>query len=338
MKRKNLFIIILVTIAALACVLPIYADVNNSNIFEDEALSVINYTPYHADAGIHLEENLYFQKYTLTLHEGVGKIDYCFNKGYLDLVLSNGVVDDLSVSNKDILNFLHAKKTSGDIILSIKTPFKENYVYHDLENPKKVIVLISKKKNPYISKVTIDPGHGGEDPGANRKYKDKTILEKDITLNLALMCEPILRYNGINVVLTRNTDTYMPDCKTESEDLKKRVEIANSSKSDAFISIHVNTNDDSDCSGITIYPNNKQKKSERLGDMINEEFKTKTPWKTADLKQANLYVLQNIDMCGVLLECGFLTNPNDVLRLSDITEVSKMAKNISNGIIRFFKE
>lgn len=338
MKRKNLFIIIILALTILTYILPIYADVNDSDIFEDKSLNLISYTPYHADAGIHLEENLYFKKYTLTLHEGIGKIDYCFNKGYLDLIFSTGVVDDLSVINKDILNFIYAKKTNGDVILSVKTPFKENYVYHDIENPKKVIVLVSKKKNPYIGKVVLDAGHGGEDPGANRKYKDKTILEKDITLNLALMCEPLLRYNGVNVSLTRNTDTYMPDCKTEAEDLRKRVQIANNSKSDAFISIHVNTNDDPDCSGITIYTSNKEKKSERLGTMINKEFKTKTPWQTTDLKQANLYVLQNINMCGVLLECGFLTNPNDMKKLCDISELNKIAKSISNGILRFFKE
>jgi len=93
--------------------------------------------------------------------------------------------------------------------------------------------VVSEKDNSKISVVVIDPGHGGKDPGA----KIGKAQEKDIVLNIALKLGEIIKQNypEIKVVYTRTTDVFIP--------LYKRADIANKSKADLFVSIHVNAVD-----------------------------------------------------------------------------------------------
>jgi len=107
--------------------------------------------------------------------------------------------------------------------------------------------LVYSKGNDSISNgvgvIVIDAGHGGEDPGAlGKKFK-----EKDITLAIALKVEQIIkiRHPDVKVILTRNTDVFVP--------LHERAEIANRNKADLFLSIHANANRNTNISGIETY-------------------------------------------------------------------------------------
>lgn len=108
----------------------------------------------------------------------------------------------------------------------------------------KEIPSISKVTLPPlpIKKVVIDAGHGGTDPGTIGKTG---LREKIVTLDLAKRLGNLLRAEGFDVVMTRSTDTFIP--------LERRVEIANSSGADLFLSIHANANRVRGLNGFEVY-------------------------------------------------------------------------------------
>ncbi|MBM3255613.1 MAG: N-acetylmuramoyl-L-alanine amidase, partial [Candidatus Omnitrophica bacterium] len=93
-----------------------------------------------------------------------------------------------------------------------------------------------------IRKIVIDAGHGGRDPGAIGRAG---LREKDVTLDIAKRLASLLRSNGYNIIMTRSTDVFVS--------LSRRVQIANNSKADLFISIHANANRVRSLSGFEVY-------------------------------------------------------------------------------------
>jgi N-acetylmuramoyl-L-alanine amidase len=95
---------------------------------------------------------------------------------------------------------------------------------------------------PKIRNIVIDAGHGGGDPGAIGKAG---LRERDVTLDIAKRLASLLRSSGYNVIMTRSADIFVP--------LARRVQIANNSKADLFISIHANANRVRSLSGFEVY-------------------------------------------------------------------------------------
>ena len=86
-------------------------------------------------------------------------------------------------------------------------------------------------------KVCLDPGHGGYDPGA----VGNGLIEKDITLDLCLKLKPLLEYNGISVILTREGDFAPRHLENDlNGELWARVKIAEEAKADLFVAVHIN--------------------------------------------------------------------------------------------------
>ena len=110
--------------------------------------------------------------------------------------------------------------------------FKEGYP------PRKIAIPLSE-----IKKIVLDPGHGGKDPGAIGRTTG--LREKTVNLDIAKRLSKLLEAEGIKVVMTRTTDKFIP--------LDKRVEIANNSGADLFISVHANANRVRSLSGFEIY-------------------------------------------------------------------------------------
>lgn len=182
--------------------------------------------------------------------------------------------------------------------------------------------------------IYLDPGHGGRDSGAT--YKD--IYEKDINL---IMCQKIEQYlvsKGATVYLTRESDIDLSTTTVNKKrsDLTNRAKIINKSNANMYISIHLNYISNSQWKGLQIFYNNKNKENEIIANKLTSHLK-KTISNIREPKKENIYYMyKQIKVPGILIELGFLSNPNDRYRLTREEYQDKLAKNISNAIEKYF--
>lgn len=214
--------------------------------------------------------------------------------------------------------------------------------------------------------VVIDPGHGG----ANRGSVGVTgYLEKDFNLALARKLKPVIEARGIEVMMTRNDDTYVT--------LETRTELANSVGADLFISLHANGYGSRSASGFEVYflspivdeearfvaaaengsvapasivaeegdevafilwdtaQNQFVAESSYLAQLINEEIDGVTDIPNRGVKQADFFVLKGAYLPGVLVEAAFLTNPGEEALLKSETFQATIAEAIGRALGRF---
>ncbi len=167
--------------------------------------------------------------------------------------------------------------------------------------------------------ICLDPGHGGDDSGAN--YNG--VMEKVPNLDIALRVRPILQSLGIAVKMTRKTDTTLS--------LQQRCDIANSSHADLFVSIHNNAYLESS-SGTETYAYYDSAEGRRLATSIHHEVVRRIQLPDRGVKQAGFYVLKHTDMTAALIEGCFLTNPTEAKLLEDPAFRQKIAEGIAAGI------
>lgn len=203
-------------------------------------------------------------------------------------------------------------------ITSLLTPdVQEEVVEPEIEKPKN-----------YIATVVIDPGHGDWDPGANVG----NVLEKDISLTTSKAIEQALDEANIKAVLTRETDISLSDNKID--DLKKRAAKSAENNANYFVSIHVNSFDESDeVSGFEIYKKNDE--SHSLAQNIGKNIETLNYSKNRGILDGgkSLQVLRDNTVPSVLIELGYLNNDNDYSYLSNDEKLQEMGKAIAKGII-----
>ncbi|MDD6225520.1 MAG: N-acetylmuramoyl-L-alanine amidase [bacterium] len=188
----------------------------------------------------------------------------------------------------------------------------------------------------------IDPGHGGEDGGAVANG----ITEKDINLQISMCLADIMRANGYKVNTIRDQD-----CSVESEgdtlrqrkvsDMKNRMNIYNSSENNVVISIHQNKFTDSKYYGTQIFysPNNSE--SAVLAKRIKNQVKSLLqPDNSREIKKAgsDIYLLKNAETPSVIVECGFISNPEEAKKLTDKEYQKQLAWCIFQGTIDFLNE
>ena len=190
---------------------------------------------------------------------------------------------------------------------------------------------------PLFGKVIfIDPGHGGRDPGAI--YGN--IYEKDINLEIAKVLENKLTALGAFVYMTRDSDVDLSskwDKLKKRGDLYRRIRLIDNkeTKTDIYLSIHMNWYKSSSFSGAEVLYNNINKKNKILAETIFNRLKEDLGTKRK-VKETTLYMYKNTKTPGVLIECGFLSNTNEryLLRQSEYQE--KIATSIANGVIEYF--
>lgn len=203
-------------------------------------------------------------------------------------------------------------------ITSLLTPdVQEEVVEPEIEKPKN-----------YIATVVIDPGHGDWDPGANVG----NVLEKDISLTTSKAIEQALDEANIKAVLTRETDISLSDNKID--DLKKRAAKSAENNANYFVSVHVNSFDESDeVSGFEIYKKNDE--SHSLAQNIGKNIETLNYSKNREILDGgkSLQVLRDNMVPSVLIELGYLNNDNDYSYLSNDEKLQEMGKAIAKGII-----
>jgi len=250
---------------------------------------------------------------------------------------------------------------------SSKIPYKQA-----LEKPAEKIPkgALAKQLALGVSRIVIDPGHGGRDPGAPGYAK--SVLEKNVTLEVARrLARKVRQKLGCEAILTRNGDTLMS--------LEERTAIANTKNADIFISIHTNANKVKSCRGIETYflnlatdedailvaarenatsaknisdlegilnelmNNAKVDESSRLASHVQQALvrKLKPRYKRIEdkgVKQAPFYVLLGAEMPCILIELAFITNPVECRRLNSARYQDDMADGIVQGIRDYIKE
>ena len=190
--------------------------------------------------------------------------------------------------------------------------------------------------------IVLDAGHGGIDPGAMNK--DKTILEKDVNLEITKKLRDLLESSGATVIMTREKDVslYQEDGNKTirqkyNENLKNRKNIIDESNADIFVSIHLNAFEQSKYSGAqTFYPKGKDDGKE-LAQFIQDELKRVVD-KENNRKikpRDDIYLLKNTNMPSVLIECGFLSNEKESQLLADSKYQDKIAWAIYVGIQKY---
>ena len=223
----------------------------------------------------------------------------------------------------------------------------------------------------HVAAILIDPGHGGKDPGALADHviggAKKRVVEKDIVLAVALGVRDRLkeRWPGRTILMTRDTDVYPT--------LEERVEVANSlelGRNDAviYVSIHANASFNKNARGFEVWylnpdyrrklvdgsglPDSDKDIAPILNAMLEEEFTTESVLlakrildgmgatlgeasPNRGLRAEEWFVVRNAKMPSVLVEVGFLTNPQDAALLAQADYLRKLGDGIYTGIVDF---
>jgi N-acetylmuramoyl-L-alanine amidase len=183
--------------------------------------------------------------------------------------------------------------------------------------------------------VVIDAGHGGWDPGVVTKTGT---LEKDINLAVAEQLQILLETGGAYVIMTRADDNALGDSK--NQDMNRRRLIAEQAGADIFISIHQNAYASQNIRGAQAFYFGDSDKGKRLAELIQIQFITYLDRDNQRVATANqqYYVLKRTSIPSVLVECGYLTNPNESRLLTTEEYQKKVAWAIYLGIINYFND
>jgi N-acetylmuramoyl-L-alanine amidase len=177
--------------------------------------------------------------------------------------------------------------------------------------------------NESISRVVLDPGHGGKDPGSS----GFGLVEKNLTLDLAKRVEKLLVGKGISVELTRRDDVYV-----EFED---RALIANRLPETLFVSLHFNAHSDRSISGTeTLYWPGSETGRE-LASYVQSELGRRLVTRNRGFRPERLKVLELSQCAGILIECGFISNRWESQRCGAEWFRQILAEEIVQGILRY---
>jgi len=223
---------------------------------------------------------------------------------------------------------------------------------------------LSKQLGLKVRKIVIDPGHGGKDPGAIGR---RGLKEKDVTLKLAKMLRKKLSPSVQKIVMTRQTDVFIP--------LEERTAIANGQDADLFVSIHINASNRRAASGVETYTLNISNNEEArrlaarenatsrrsvsdlefiLNDLIKtaktndsvrlatavqaqvaENLRRKYRTRSNGVKGAPFYVLVGTKMPSILVEVSFISNPREEKLLRDERYLNEITEGISRGLLEY---
>jgi len=173
--------------------------------------------------------------------------------------------------------------------------------------------------------IVIDPGHGGNDSGAESK---KDTYEKNFTLAYAKAIKQQLEKTGARVVLTRSGDN--------SKSLGDRARLSSKIQADAFISLHFDSSAQANSgSGVTTYYYNKNKDGD-LADDLNSQLKGLAIGNRGTA-QKDLYVLHYNSQPSVLIELGYINSKTDYKYINSDTYKQQVANDVTNGLKEYFK-
>jgi N-acetylmuramoyl-L-alanine amidase len=167
--------------------------------------------------------------------------------------------------------------------------------------------------------VIIDAGHGGFDRGGIPRQR---VPESVMNLDVAQRLKAVLQASGYHVVMTRDSDVFIP--------LGTRVAIANSYRDAIFVCIHFNATPRSSANGIETYFYSSQ--SLPLASAIHYYVAGGAPTPNRGVRRRGFFVLRKTTIPSVLVECGFLTNPTEAQNAQNSAYRQKLALEIAHGI------
>ena len=167
--------------------------------------------------------------------------------------------------------------------------------------------------------VVIDAGHGGYDRGG---IPGQRVSEKDMTLDVARRLKSVLAASGYRVVMTRDSDVFVP--------LGTRTAIANSNRNAIFVSVHFNSATRGGASGIETYFYSRD--SLALASAIHHYVVGGAPSPSRGVRRRGYYVLRKTSIPAVLVECGFLTNSTEAGYAQNASYRQKLAEEIAAGV------
>lgn len=186
-------------------------------------------------------------------------------------------------------------------------------------------------------KVVIDPGHGGNDPGG---IGVSGVLEKDVNLSVALFLKQNLEQQGIEVVMTRETDKglYSESASNKKkEDLAKRIQIIEEEKPDFVLCIHQNIFTDAKYDGAQVFYFKDSDEGARLAACIQNQLIAGVDPENRRVPKSNMnyYMLKKSTAPIVIVECGFLSNIEEEAKLGTVDYQRDLAWNIYLGTMHY---
>lgn len=187
---------------------------------------------------------------------------------------------------------------------------------------------------PYV--IVIDPGHGGIDNGTIGVETGKD--ENSLNLDYALTLKTILENYGIKVVMTRNNlnGLYSQFAKDKKiDDMEKRAKIINGSGAHMMISIHMNSFPLQICKGAQVFFKETNINGQKLAENIQEIFIKTLPNARTESLKGDYYVLNCTEIPSVIVECGYLSNPEEEQLLQTEDYKNLVCYSIFVGILKF---
>ena len=208
----------------------------------------------------------------------------------------------------------------------------------------------AEEQNKYISTVSlpasgktivIDAGHGVPDEGAQ---SSNGTTEAETNLKIALKLQNLLEQSGCTVILTRSDENaiYDIDSKTLKQkkisDIKNRVKIGNESSADIFVSIHLNKIPQSQYDGWQTFYKEGSEDGARFAKTIQENLNKTIQKENNRIAKTidKIYIIKHVEIPTTIVECGFLSNPDEEKLLLEDEYQNKLAWGIYNGIIDYF--
>ena len=189
--------------------------------------------------------------------------------------------------------------------------------------------------------IVIDAGHGKPDEGAQ---SSRGTTEAETNLKIALKLQNLLEQSGSSVVLTRSDENaiYDLDAKTLKEkkisDIHNRVKIGNESSADIFVSIHLNKIPQQQYNGWQTFYNVQNAEGKKLAvaiqDNLNKEIDKENNRVAKSIE--NVYIVKHVEIPMTIVECGFLSNPEEEKKLLEDEYQNRLAWGIYNGIVDYF--
>ncbi len=204
--------------------------------------------------------------------------------------------------------------------------------------------LVQTMTLPVSNKViVIDAGHGVPDEGAQ---SSNGVAEAETNLKIALKVQKLLEQSGSTVILTRSDENAIYDLDATTlkqkkiSDIHNRVKIGNESSADIFVSIHLNKIPQSQYWGWQCFYNKRTPQSMTLAKSLqanlNEAIQKDN--KRVPMQLDTVYIMKHVEIPISIVECGFLSNPEEEQNLLNDEYQDKLAWGIYNGIMDYFKE
>ena len=172
-----------------------------------------------------------------------------------------------------------------------------------------------------MKKIYLHIGHGGSDSGAVGKISN----EKDITLKIGKLLLSELKQNGFDVDMSRTTDIKNVDAPLK----------ANAFKSDIVISLHCNSADNLSASGVETLVYKLGGQAEKLAKKVNDKVVNALKTKNRGIKEQNVEILRETKAPAILVEMGFISNPQEEKKLNNAFFQKAIAKAICKGVLDY---